>query len=259
MGAEDIRTTNCHPTYLLCCVVSCYVCVLSRAQELLFSIMNQPLSALLPSSGPKGINNDDVHTLVGLKQSLASLGPHSFLPGKSASIAMPETPGMDEQMKSITKLAPSAAGSTVTIYCCGHVLSPSQQCPACGRYYCNTCRKIQNFHVAPGDSLACSACAGSHRHTGQSNILKDNSKFIVTDSLRVMESSSIVAMELLKENEIDIRGIKTSTHKLTVEIVKELILCSMLGSKKVLTEIFPDAVGIAPSVASDASFEAVDS
>lgn len=50
--------------------------------------------------------------------------------------------------------------------------------------------------------------------------LKDNGKFMVTDALEVFESSTIIAMELVKEHVDDFRHIKTSTETVTEEIVK---------------------------------------
>ena len=90
--------------------------------------------------------------------------------------------------------------------------------------------------------------------------LKDNCKFMVTDSLEVFGSSTIMAMELMKEHVDDFRRIKTSTEFVDQEIARKLVLCSMLGSKTVLTEIFPeaDAHETESSIVSDSSFEAID-
>ena len=63
---------------------------------------------------------------------------------------------------------------------------------------------------------------------------------MVTDSLKVLESSTITALQLMKDHVDDFGSIKTSTHILTPEIVQKLVLRGMLGSSTVLTDIFPD-------------------
>ena len=205
------------------------------------SIMNAPLSGLLAISNIKSVETGDLHPLVGLKTSLSNLGPQSFVPGKSASTAIPGTFSMQQLMK----------GSSVA-----NILNnPSWE--ACPRgclqafpkgYACPECEYEHGAYVAP-----------QHLQSVVAN-LKDNGKFMVTDALEVFESSTIIAMELVKEHVDDFRHIKTSTETVTEEIVRKLIVCSMLGFKEVLTEIFPDADAheTESSIGSDGSFEAID-
>ena len=63
---------------------------------------------------------------------------------------------------------------------------------------------------------------------------------MVTDSLKVLESSTITALDLMKDHVEDFRSIKTSAQTVTPKILRRLVLRSMLGSKTVLTDIFPD-------------------
>lgn len=49
--------------------------------ELLFAIMNAPLSRLISNSSSKGVQND-LHPFLDLKESLQNLGPQSFTSGK---------------------------------------------------------------------------------------------------------------------------------------------------------------------------------
>ena len=82
---------------------------------------------------------------------------------------------------------------------------------------------------------------------------------MVTDSLEVLESSTITMLELMKEHVNDLKSIKTSTEKVTEESVKKLILCSIMGAKDVLTQVFPPVASETESSSvSDGSFEPVD-
>lgn len=65
---------------------------------------------------------------------------------------------------------------------------------------------------------------------------------MVTDSLKVLESSTITALDLMKDHVEDFRSIKTSAQAVTPKILRKLVLRSMLGSKTVLTDIFQDGV-----------------
>ena len=56
----------------------------------------------------------------------------------------------------------------------------------------------------------------------------------------------------MKEHVDDFRGIQTATVNVTEDYVRKFILCSLLGSKNVFTELFPDGGE------SDGSFEAID-
>lgn len=93
---------------------------------------------------------------------------------------------------------------------------------------------------------------GRYNRASQGLVLKDNSKFMVTDNLQIFESSTIKAMELMKEHVDDFRGIQTATVTVNEDYVRKFILCSLLGSKNVFTELFPDGGE------SDGSFEAID-
>ena len=75
---------------------------------------------------------------------------------------------------------------------------------------------------------------------------------MVTDNLQIFESSTIKAMELMKEHVDDFRGIQTATVTVNENYVRKFILCTLLGSKNVFTELFPDGGE------SDGSFEVVD-
>ena len=103
----------------------------------------------------------------------------------------------------------------------------------------NQCTNVQNKHA-------------SSNRASQGLVLKDNSKFMVTDNLQIFESSTIKAMELMKEHVDDFRGIQTATVTVNEDYVRKFILCGLLGSKKVFTQLFPDGGE------SDGSFEAID-
>lgn len=208
--------------------------------ELMFSLMNAPLGSLLYSFAPKA---KDLHPLVGLKESICRLGSTSFLPGKSAPIAVPKLKTMEQLMKGTATPQPQPAVPPVVlpVHCggcnCTRHPNTAGNCPSCGRYI---------YAVQQQDQPA------------QPN-LKDNCKFMVTDSLEVLESSTITMLELMKEHVNDLKSIKTSTEKVTEESVKKLILCSIMGAKDVLTQVFPPVASETESSSvSDGSFEPVD-
>ena len=58
--------------------------------ELLFAIMNAPLSSLISNSSSKDGQND-LHPFLDLKESLQNLGPQSFASGKDGAAFIPET------------------------------------------------------------------------------------------------------------------------------------------------------------------------
>lgn len=202
--------------------------------ELLISLMNTPLGGLLDTT-QKSVETDDVHALVSLKTSLSNLGSQSFVPGKTSSAAIPAARSTDQLM----------GRAACAVYCsnCGQTRIPNGNfCTSCG--YAGYLQQTQP----------------------QEPNLKDNCKFMVTDSLDVFESSTIMAIELMKEHVEDFRNIKTSTETVTEKCVKKLILCSILGCQDVLTQIFPDADGqetketqeTESSIGSIGSFEPVD-
>ena len=202
----------------------------------MLSLMNAPLGSLLYSSAPKA---KDLHPLVGLKESICKLGSTSFLPGKSAPIAVPKLKTMEQLMKGTATPQPQPAVPPVHCGRCNYMMQPNAtgHCPGCGRYI---------YAVQQQDQPA------------QPN-LKDNCKFMVTDSLEVLESSTITMLELMKEHVNDLKTIKTSTEKVTEESVKKLILCSIMGVKDVLTQVFPPVASETESSnVSDCSFEPVD-
>ena len=214
-----------------------------NVKELMMSIMNAPLSGLLAISNIKSVETGDLHPLVGLKTSLSNLGPQSFVPGVSASTAIPGAFSMQQLLTG--SWATSVLNQPSWERCpqgCSYAFPKGNVCPECG-----------------GGGYHLGAAYPPHQQPVVVN-LKDNGKFMVTDALEVFESSTIMAMELMKEHVEDFRCIKTSTETVTEEIVRKLIVCSMLGSQKVLTEIFPDTDvhETASSVVSDGSFEAID-
>lgn len=172
--------------------------------ELLFAIMNAPLSGLISNSS-KGMQND-LHPFLDLKESLQSLGPQSFASGKDGAAFIPETCTTKELRDWAKKKAKASNPQE-------HQIVP---------YY----GQVQS---QKGHSLG-------------PFILKDNCKFMVTDSLKVLESSTITALDLMKDHVEDFRSIKTSTQAVTPKIVRKLVLRGMLGSTTVLTDIFPDGV-----------------
>lgn len=221
--------------------------------ELLFNVMSAPLSSLLPTISGKGVDKDDLHTLVGLKKSLLSLGSQSFVTRRPASY-IPQTLSMEQLMQCAIREGNETPGSDS---------EESQIVPADPHH--STSQQIvwPRSRCSIGHSGPASARqVEQHKKNKDESkrILKDNCKFMVTDSLEVFESSTIMAMELMKEYVDDFRRIKTSTEFVDQEIAKKLVLCSMLGSKTVLSEIFPetDAYEKESSIVSDGSFEAID-
>eukprot|EP00435_Cladocopium_sp_Y103_P007568 s2972_g2.t1 len=190
----------------------------------MFSIMNAPLGSLL---GTRKETGTDLHPLVGLKKSMQNLGSASFMPGKTAGTAVPQFKPMEQLVN------------------CGPAPQPGTY------YYCQSC--CQNRY--PNANGFCSGC--SQPFPGMQH-LKDNSKFMVTDSLEVLESSTITALELLKEHVNDLKSIKTAVEKVMEESLKKLVVFSMLGAKDVLTKVFPGVASETEcSSASDGSFEGV--
>eukprot|EP00434_Breviolum_minutum_P020935 symbB.v1.2.018470.t3/scaffold1468.1/size117071/6 len=108
----------------------------------------------------------------------------------------------------------------------------------------NQCTNVQNKHAL------------SNR-ASQGLVLKDNSKFMVTDNLQIFESSTIKAMELMKEHVDDFRGIQTATVAQGIRIFvgdssgfvsmakvgqMEVQLLRSSGGKVVFLETGPDFV-----------------
>ena len=194
----------------------------------MFKMMNSSVCGLLASSCPKISKDteDSTHPWICLRQSLASLGASSFMNGAqykpmSAQFNIPQAINQcTVQASQVNKGNNNNNGSS--------------HCPRCSQYWQN-CR-----------------CTQTDSRTQQGLVLKDNSKFMVTDNLQVFESSTIKAMELMKEHVDDFRGIQTATVSVTEDYVRKFILCSLLGSNNVFTELFPDGGE------SDGSFEAID-
>eukprot|EP00438_Fugacium_kawagutii_P025843 Skav200521 [mRNA] locus=scaffold450:590342:591016:- [translate_table: standard] len=165
--------------------------------ELMFGIMNAPLSSLLPTHTSDG----DLNPFVDLKESLCSLGGSSFVAGKDGGKFIPKESSMKELMKCAKKASATQASAESSIV-------PYRGAP-----------------VQP---------------TNNPSILKENCKFMVTNSLQVFESSMVTGLELMKDHVGDFHSIKTSTESLTGQKLRNLLLYGMLGSETVLTDIFPD-------------------
>ena len=198
----------------------------------MFSIMNTPLSGLLDTSGNDARNGP--HPLADLKKSMSKLSSQSFVPGKSGLAAMPVTLSMEQLMK-------SKGQPREMIYCqhCNGNYAP------CGNK-CGNCNR---------------PVAVAQQHKAQAlPILKDNGKFMMTDGLLVTESSTVTALELIKDHVHDLSSITTSTEKVTEETLRKLIAFSLLGMKDVLTQVFTDAGSSdqESNGVSDGSFERVD-
>ena len=189
----------------------------------MIKMMNTPLAAVLASSCPKSGKDaeDNKHPWLSLQKSLASLGASSFLNG-APSKATPAEFSIPQVINQC-KVQVSQGNNNV-----------SGRCPHCRQYSYNCC------------------CGGQPNRTQQGLVLKDNSKFMVTDNLQIFESSTIKAMELMKKHVDDFRGIQTATVTVNENFVRKFILCTLLGSKNVFTELFPDGGE------SDGSFEVVD-
>lgn len=172
--------------------------------ELMFGIMNAPLSSLLPSNRSTGVN-----PFMGLKESLCSLGGSSFVAGKDGAKFMPEQSSMKELMNFAKKAGATQASAERCSYC---------------RSSCYDIVPYRGAHVHP---------------TNKPSILKDNCKFMVTDSLQVFESSMVIGLELMKDHVDGFHSIKTSIQSLTEKQLKKLLFYGMLGSPTVLTDMFP--------------------
>ena len=177
--------------------------------ELLFAIMNAPLSCLLSNSSSKGVQND-LHPFLDLKESLQNLGPQSFASGKDGAAFIPKT-CTTKELRDWAKEKAKASSNPKE-----HQIVP----------YYGRVQSQKDHSLGPLGPF----------------ILKDNCKFMVTDSLKVLESSTITALDLMKDHVEDFRSIKTSAQAVTPKILRKLVLRSMLGSKTVLTDIFPDGL-----------------
>ncbi|CAL1168436.1 unnamed protein product [Cladocopium goreaui] len=177
--------------------------------ELLFAIMNAPLSRLISNSSSKGVQND-LHPFLDLKESLQNLGPQSFTSGKDGAAFIPKT-CTTKDLRDWAKEKAKASSNPKE-----HQIVP----------YYGRVQSQKDHSLGPLGPF----------------ILKDNCKFMVTDSLKVLESSTITALDLMKDHVEDFRSIKTSAQAVTPKILRKLVLRSMLGSKTVLTDIFPDGV-----------------
>ena len=81
----------------------------------------------------------------------------------------------------------------------------------------------------------------SAKKTESQRVLKDNAKFMVTDSLDIFEASIVKAMEQVKNKVGALGDITTSEAIMTEECVKKLFVHSLHGSKTVLSEVFPSS------------------
>lgn len=216
--------------------------------------MSAPLCSLLPTVSGKGVEKDDLHTLVGLKKSLLGLGSQSFATKRPAAF-IPQTLSMEQLMMCAIKEGNETPGSDSE----ENQIVLAQQNYYTYLGYAGYGGPMHNA-FGPRQASARQVDQQKGKNNESKRFLKDNCKFMVTDSLEVFESSTIMAMELMKEHVDDFRRIKTSTEFVDQEIARKLVLCSMLGSKTVLTEIFPiaDAHETESSIVSDGSFEAID-
>ena len=210
---------------------------IALSKELMIKMMNAPLASLLASSCPKRCKDDEgkTHPWLSLQQSLASLGASSFLNG-APSKATPAEFSIPQ----------------VINQCTNRKSNMSSQCTNQKSFSGNFMNMGNNICPSCGDYLHQCCCTPTGNRAQQGLVLKDNCKFMVTDNLQIFESSTIKAMELMKEHVDDFRGIQTATVTVNEDYVRKFILCSLLGSKNVFTELFPDGGE------SDGSFEAID-
>eukprot|EP00930_Biecheleria_cincta_P023170 TRINITY_DN16781_c0_g1_i2.p1 TRINITY_DN16781_c0_g1~~TRINITY_DN16781_c0_g1_i2.p1 ORF type:complete len:113 (+),score=26.53 TRINITY_DN16781_c0_g1_i2:150-488(+) len=62
---------------------------------------------------------------------------------------------------------------------------------------------------------------------------------MITNGLQIFEASPVKAIGLMSQMVDGFKGIRTCTLKITNQHMKELLLRSLLGSERVLTETFP--------------------
>ena len=188
--------------------------------EVMFDIMKTPLSSLLGVC-PMQQEKEQQHPLLAMRKSLCDLGKQSFV-GERPDDAVPKAISISEIMKTATTTTPN-----------GYRTNPN------GSLACTSCNYVFNPHGNLGYEQQCPHCRCPKASTSKS-ILKDNCKFMINDSLMVFESSMVKAMELIKGKADGFHDIKTSSATVTEDTVKKLIFRSLLGSKTVLTDLFPD-------------------
>ena len=200
--------------------------------EMMFKIMQAPLSSVLGLCKRK--RGQDLNPLMSMQKSLSDLDQQSFVKGELPDDALPKPVNITNMMTQKGQTLPTPdltpgyqqvnAGQ---LKCdpCGYTFNANQQtqhqynCPSCrlakvktpglkpgyqqsGIYLrCESCNKNFAPHNYPTYDQACPLCkvAQTKKPETPETLLKDNCKFMVTDSLQVFEASTIRAMELMKD------------------------------------------------------------
>ena len=195
--------------------------------ELMFGIMKAPLSSLV------GVcpHEDDVHPFMSIRKSLSDLGKQSFINNNRPDDALAKPIDFS--------LTPKTTSGGIAQY-----PPPGYTKVGTSSLRCQSCTGQFNPTTYPSYSQQCPLCNKMHGNVAivSQPMLKDNCKFMVTDSLKVFEASMVKAMELIKNKANGFGEVKTSSATVTEECVKKLILRSMLGSKTVLTDLFGDSL-----------------
>ncbi|CAE8681636.1 unnamed protein product, partial [Polarella glacialis] len=114
---------------------------------------------------------------------------------------------------------------------CGNCRSQRTNIPVCT--FCNWCDVCSLDHLGYiVEGLTAPAATAQ-------TAFKDTAKFMVTNSLEVFEASPVKMVELMTAMVDGFKGIRTCTIQVTPEKMKQLVLNSLLGSCKVLTDTFP--------------------
>ena len=195
--------------------------------ELMFDIMKAPLSSLCPM-----MRGDDEHPLMSMRKSMLGFGKQSFINDECVN-TLPEPIDISKIVEANGDFDPQLPEGY------RRTNQPDQplvlQCVSCNyAFYPNQC---------PNYVLQCpSCCAGKKMHDYRLQPkLKNNAKFMVMDSLNIVEASSVKTLELIKSKVDTVGEVNLSSCTVTEECVKKLILRSLLGSKTILSDVFGDS------------------
>ncbi|CAK9102759.1 unnamed protein product [Durusdinium trenchii] len=183
--------------------------------EMMFKLMQSPLSSLL---GVCPMNQESaLSPLVVLRKSLSELALQSFAKGRLPDETLPGPIETSE----IMKMKPFGTD--------GFTDFKKRRRSRSWRSGSSSSSRPRSKHRSRSRSL--------RRREHSEGILKDNCKFMVTDSLEVFESSTVKAMELMQGKVRGFGDIKTSSATVSKECVQNLIQQSLRGSRTVLSQV----------------------
>lgn len=134
-------------------------------------------------------------------------------------------------------------------------MCPGRTCTSCSSAAARACSFCSSCDVCTIRDLGYTVTGMPAETPYTPCTFKETAKFMVTNTLEVFEASPVKMVELMSGTVDSFKGIKTCSMKVTPDLIKQLVLRSLLGSAQVLTETFQSGGEVEHDIGSDLGTE----